>query len=131
MQDAALQLDEVEVQDVDYNTIRSTAYSVMTDIMVECNKWMVVIFDGEMFPGIVKKVFDGTIRVQCMEYEKKCQNSFRWPTAIDVSDYEYENIIGSIEALQITGVIAKNKRKDVYTVDENDWDEACKIIDAN
>ena len=54
---------------------------------------------------------------------------FKWPGSVDIMDYEYSDIVSKIDAPEITGVSAKNKRKDVYAVANGDWDEACKFID--
>ena len=43
----------------------------MTELLVECDKWVMVLYDGEMFPGVVKNIDNGTVCVQCMKYEKK------------------------------------------------------------
>ena len=47
-----------------------------------------------------------------MEYDElMSENSFRWPAVDDINNYEYENIISSIEAPRITGVSAKTNAK--------------------
>lgn len=121
-------VDDV-TDNVDDADLRNTALSILTELTVECEKWVMVLYQGEMFPGVVKKIFDGgIIRIQCMEYEENKKNKFRWPTVLDINDYVYENIINSIEAPGVIGVSAKNKRKDVYAVTENDWCNASEFI---
>ena len=118
--------DEVRI---DQNLMRQTACSVLTEVMdFEINKWVMVSYEDEVFPGIVKKVFDGMVRVGCMEYDIPSRNCFRWPLVIDELDYKYDDVICKIDAPEITGVSAKNKRRDVYAVLESDYEEACKFI---
>ena len=76
-------------------------------MIVECDEWVMALYDGEIFPGVIKKVcHDGTVCVQCMEYEQN-KNHFRWPAVDDIIDYRWENVIGSIKAPEITGVHTK------------------------
>lgn len=103
---------------IDNDQIRETTCSVMTEIMgLECNKWVMVLYNGDIFPGIIREIKSQKVKVQCMEYERSHENCFRWPINDDISDYEYEYVICKIEAPEITGVSAKNKRKDLYSVD--------------
>ena len=95
-------------QDIDPGALRKTAYSVMTELLVECDEWLMVLYDEEMFPGVVKNIDNRTVRVQCMEYEKNNNNHFRWPALDDITDYRYENIISSIDVPEIIGVSTKN-----------------------
>ena len=62
---------------------------------------------------------------------KDHENCFRWPINDDTSDYECEYVICKIEAPEITGASAKNKRKDLYSVAPSNWEEACTFIDDN
>ena len=55
-----------------------------------------------------------------MEYEQN-KNHFRWPAVDDITDYRWENVIGSIEAPEITGVRTKKEHKNVYAVTDEDW----------
>ena len=55
-----------------------------------------VSYEDEVFPGIVKKVFDGMMRVECTEYDIPSRNSFRLRLVIDELDYKYDNVICKI-----------------------------------
>ena len=115
---------------LDNDVIRGTTCSVMTVIMdLECSKWVMVLYDGDIFPGIIKQITSQKVTVQCMEYEMEGKNCFRWPNNSDISDYEYEFVICKIDAPEITGVSTKNKRKDIYSISNTDWEEACKFCD--
>ena len=115
--------------DIDPADLRKTAESILCELTVECEKWVMVLYNEEMFPGIVKKILDdGAIRVTCLEYEQKGKNRFRWPEYEDINDYEYDQIIASVEVPLIVGVSAKNKRKNVYSVSDYDWYSIVHLI---
>ena len=98
---------------IDDNKIRETACSVLTEIMgLKLNKWVLVTYEGQVFPGIVKSVLNGAVKVKCMEYEISSQNCFRWPVDNDSIWYEYD-VICKIDAPSISGRCASNKRRDV------------------
>ena len=111
-------------KNMDCADFRHTAISVMTEITIECEKWIMVSYDDLMYPGIVKRVHEGLITVNCMEYEESSQNLFRWPTNADENDYTYEQVISCIDAPTIVGVSTKNKRKNVYSVTDVEWRRA-------
>ena len=123
-------VSEGEEAIIEDNQVRETACSIMTEILdSECNNWVIVLYNGDIFPGIIKVVLNEIVKVQCMEYEIPHHNCFKWPGSVDIIDYEYKDIVSKIDAPEITGVSAKNKRKDVYAVANGNWDEACKFID--
>ena len=82
--------------------IRNTARTALTEVAFQCEQWVMFVYDGKMFPGIVKKVDCGRIQVKCLEYEdkKEAQNYFRWPTPDDINYYAYENVISLMCVLQ-------------------------------
>ena len=96
---------------IDENEIRETACSVLAELLdLKLNKWVLVAYEGQVFPGIVKKVLNGTVKVKCMEYEISSQNCFRWPVDNDSIWYEY--VICKIDAPSISGLCANNKRRE-------------------
>ena len=41
----------------------------MTELVdFECCEWVIILYNGDIFPGIIK-VLNGSVKVQCMEYE--------------------------------------------------------------
>ena len=125
-------MEDVDVEEVaaDFTDI---ALTVMTDLTVEVDKWILVVYEGNMFPGIVKEIYDGgAVLVSCMEYDEEPNvNKFRWPKSDDIFTYNYGSIICMIEAPEIVGVSAKNKRKHVYAVTESDWLQGSDFINES
>ena len=58
--------------DIDPADLRKTAESILCELTVECEKWVMVLYNKEMFPGIVREILDdGAILVNCLEYDEK------------------------------------------------------------
>jgi len=56
--------------------------------------FVIVMFDGNKFPGRITAISEKGAKVDCMEKRSK---SWRWPTKQDCIEYEWSDVIGKIE----------------------------------
>ena len=111
--------DEVDMA----NNLRDAAETVMMDIMdLEVNKWVIVSYEEELYPGIVKSIDKGKAKVQCMHHEIRDKNCYIWPSSNDEHHYMYSDIICRIQPPEISGVSAKNKRRHTYKIADTEYD---------
>ena len=81
--------DEVDIA----NNLRDAAETVMMDVMdLEVNEWVIVSYEEEKYPGIVKSIDKGMAKVQCMHHEIHDTNCYIWPTSNDEHHYMYSDI---------------------------------------
>ena len=85
------------------------------------------MYEDQVFPGVVK-VLNGAVKVKCMEYETLTQNCFSWSDDIDSILYENDDVICKIDAPSDSGHCTYNKRKQMYTVANSDYEKSCKFI---
>lgn len=66
----------------------------MTNLLLVKGDWVLVNYDGNLYPGEVTKTTVTTVTVSAMEKLQTSveKNLWRWPTRPDVHDYPHSDI---------------------------------------
>jgi hypothetical protein len=60
--------------------------------------WVVIRYDNEWYPGVVKQVLTDEVEVDCMERVKNSKkNHFHWPKAKDCIMYNWCEVVCTID----------------------------------
>lgn len=96
--DASLQLDDSDSEyaesfsadedRVDKISSPKTNQIITAEIVIE-GSWIAVMYQGDLYPGLVVKKSSESVTVKCME---KTQKFFRWPLKEDLMEYSYGDI---------------------------------------
>lgn len=76
--------------------------AVETDLKLEIDKWVVVNYEGSMFPGKIKVIKDKTVEVSVMQKSKK--RGWRWPEKKDQVEYELSEVVDEINEKNISTI---------------------------